>query len=55
MLVGVGGVTVVHIGHDEVLVVIQFFVAIFVRDFLNQEMYSLQEQQAAKERNLAHN
>ena len=28
--VGVRGVTVVHIGHDEVLVVIQFYVAIFV-------------------------
>ena len=41
MLVGVGCVTVVHIGHDEVLVVIQFYVAIFCRDFLYQEMHSL--------------
>ena len=30
VLVGVGGVTVVHIGHDEVLVVEKFYVAIFV-------------------------
>ena len=30
MLVGVRRVTVVHIGHDDVVVVLQFFVAIFV-------------------------
>ena len=30
ILVGVRGVTVVHIGHDEVLVVVFFYVAIFV-------------------------
>ena len=30
VLVGVGRVTVVHIGHEEVLVVIKFCVAIFV-------------------------
>ena len=30
VLVGVRRVTVVHIGHEEVLVVIQFYVAIFV-------------------------
>ena len=30
ILVGVRCVIVVHIGHDEVLVVIQFYVAIFV-------------------------
>ena len=29
VLVGVGRVTVVHIGHEEVLAVIQFYVAIF--------------------------
>ena len=39
--VGVGRVTVVHIGHDEVLVVIQFLRSHFCRDFLYQEMYSL--------------
>ena len=43
VLVGVGRVTVVivHIGHEDVLVVIQFCVAIFVRDLLYQEMHSL--------------
>ena len=43
VLVGVGRVTVVivHIGHEEVVVVKEFCVAIF-RDFLYQEMYSLQ-------------
>ena len=30
VLVGVGRVTVVHIGHEDVLVVIQFCVAIFI-------------------------
>ena len=41
--VGVRRVTVVivHIGHEEVVVVIYFCVAIFVRDLLYQEMYSL--------------
>ena len=42
VLVGVGRVTVVHIGHEDVVVVIYFCVAIFVRDLLYQEMYSLQ-------------
>ena len=44
VLVGVRRVTVVivHIGHEEVVVVIQFCVAIFVVIFLCQEMYSLQ-------------
>ena len=37
---GVLGVTVVHIGHDEVLVI---YVAIFVSDFLYLEMYSLHQ------------
>ena len=35
VLVGVGGVTVVHIGHDEVLVVVLKSVAIFVVIFCN--------------------
>ena len=35
VLVGIGGVTVGHIGHDEVLVVILFYVAIFVVIFCN--------------------
>ena len=41
--VGVRRVTVVivHIGHEDVVVVVYFCVAIFVRDFLYQEMYSL--------------
>ena len=39
--VGEGGVIVVHIGHDEVLVVVQLR-SHFCRDFLYQEMYSLQ-------------
>ena len=45
VLVGVRRVTVVivHVGHDEVLVVIQFCVAIFVRDLLYQEIYSLHD------------
>ena len=30
-----------HIGHEDVVVVINFYVAIFVRDLLYQEMYSL--------------
>ena len=34
-------VVIVHIGHEDVVVVIQFCVAIFVRDLLYQEMYSL--------------
>ena len=44
VLVGVRRVTVVmvHIGHEDVVVVIHFCVAIFVRDFLYQEMFSLQ-------------
>ena len=42
VLVGVRRVTVVHIGHEDVVVVINFCVAIFVRDFLYQEMFSLQ-------------
>ena len=43
VLVGVRRVTVVivHIGLEGVLVVIHFCVAIFVRDFLYQEMFSL--------------
>ena len=43
VLVGVRRVTVVfvHIGHEEVVVVIQFCAAIFGRDLLFQEMYSL--------------
>ena len=36
-------VVIVHIGHEDVVVVIQFFVAIFCRDFLYQEMFSLQQ------------
>ena len=45
VLVGVRRVTVVivHIGHDEVLVVIQILRSYFCRDFLYQEMYSLHE------------
>ena len=35
ILVGVRGVTVVHIGHDEVLVVVLKYVAIFVVIFCN--------------------
>ena len=35
-------VTVVHIGLEEVIVVIYFCVAIFVRELLYQEMFSLQ-------------
>ena len=35
VLVGLGGVTVVHIGHDGVLVVKKFYVAIFVVIFCN--------------------
>ena len=42
VLVGVRRVTVVHIGHEDVVVVIYFCIAIFVRDLLYQEMYSLQ-------------
>ena len=34
-------VVIVHIGHEGVLVVIYFCVAIFVSDLLYQEMYSL--------------
>ena len=43
VLVLVRGVTVVivHIGLEDVLVVIFFYVAIFVRDLLYQEMFSL--------------
>ena len=41
VLVGVSRVTVVHIGLEGVLVVIHFCVAIFVRELLYQEMYSL--------------
>ena len=43
VLVGVRRVTVVivHIGHEEVVVVIQFLRSHFCRDFLYQEMYSL--------------
>ena len=43
VLVGVRRVTVVivHIGHEDVVVVIHFCVAIFVRDLLYQEMFSL--------------
>ena len=43
VLVGVRRVTVVivHIGHEEAVVVIYFCVAIFGRDLLYQEMYSL--------------
>ena len=41
VLVGVGRVTVVHIGHEEVLVVKKFLRSHFCRDFLYQEMYSL--------------
>ena len=43
VFVGVRRVTVVivHIGHERVLVVMYFCVAIFVRDLLYQEMYSL--------------
>ena len=42
--VGVRRVTVVivHIGHEDVVVVIYFCVAIFGRDLLYQEMYSVQ-------------
>ena len=43
VLVGVRRVTVAHIGLEGVLVVMYFCVAIFVRDFLSQEMFSLQE------------
>ena len=41
--VGVRRVTlvIVHNGHQDVVVVVDFSVAIFVRDFLYQEMYSL--------------
>ena len=41
--VGVRRVTlvIVHNGHQDVVVVVDFGVAIFVRDFLYQEMYSL--------------
>ena len=42
VLVGVRRVTVIHIGHEGVVVVIQFCVAIFVRELLYQEMFSLQ-------------
>ena len=42
VLVGVRRVTVVHIGHEDVVTVIHFCVAIFVRDFLYQELFSLQ-------------
>ena len=43
VLVGVRRVTVVivHIGHEDVVVVIQFLRSHFCRDFLYQEMYSL--------------
>ena len=41
VLVGVRRVTAVHIGHEEVPVVIQFLRSHFSRDFLYQEMYSL--------------
>ena len=43
VLVGVRLVTVVivHIGHDDVLVVVQFLRSHFCLDFLYQEMYSL--------------
>ena len=43
VLVGVRRVTVViiHIGHDEVVVVIHFSRSHFCQDFLYQEMYSL--------------
>ena len=43
VLVGVRHVTVVivHIGLDEVVVVKNFCVAIFVRELLYQEMFSL--------------
>ena len=34
VLVDVSGVTVVHIGHNEVLVVIYFYVTVFFSDFL---------------------
>ena len=34
-------VVIVHIGHEDVVVVIHFCVAIFVRDLLHQEMFSL--------------
>ena len=40
-LVGVRCVTVVHIGHDEVLVVVLEYVSHFCLDFLYLEMYSL--------------
>ena len=33
-------VVIVHIGHEDVVVVIHFCVAIFGRDLLYQEMYS---------------
>ena len=48
VLVGVRRVTVVivHIGLGEVVVVIHFYVAIFVRNLLYQEMYSLHIPQA---------
>ena len=44
MLVGVGRVTVVHIGHDEVVVVIHFLRSHFCRDFRYQEMFPLHQQ-----------
>ena len=44
ILVGVRCVTVVHIGHDEVLVVIQFYEAIFVVIFCNwSTLYTMLE------------
>ena len=48
VLVGVRRVTVVHIGYEGVLVVIHFCVAIFVRDLLYQEMFSLHYQEPEK-------
>ena len=52
--VGVRRVTVVivHIGLEEVVVVIYFCVAIFVRDFLYQEMFSLHYGRELPTRNL---
>ena len=44
VLVGVRRVTVLHISHEDVLVVKYFCVAIFVRDLLYQEMYSLHDE-----------
>ena len=41
VLVGVRRVTIVHIGDEVVLVVKHFCVAIFVRELLYQEMFSL--------------